>query len=294
MMDKDKILRLGIPKGSLEDATIKMFRNAGFEITIRPRSYFPDIDDEEIECMLIRAQEMARYVSDGILDVGLTGKDWIIESKVDVVEVEDLVYAKQSTTPVRWVLAVPEDSPIQSVKDLEGKRIATEAVGLTQEYLRKHGVNASVEFSWGATEVKPPRLADAIVEITETGSSLRANNLRIVDTVLVSTTKLIANKEAWQDTWKKKKIENIAMLLKGALNAKGKVGLKMNVAEKDLKKILDILPALHNPTVSQLSEKDWVAVETIIDEKIVRDIIPQLKQRGAEGIVEYPLNKIIL
>jgi ATP phosphoribosyltransferase len=271
-----------------------MFRNAGFEITIRPRSYFPDIDDEEIECMLIRAQEMARYVSDGILDVGLTGKDWIIESKVDVVEVEDLVYAKQSTTPVRWVLAVPEDSPIQSVKDLEGKRIATEAVGLTQEYLRKHGVNASVEFSWGATEVKPPRLADAIVEITETGSSLRANNLRIVDTVLVSTTKLIANKEAWQDTWKKKKIENIAMLLKGALNAKGKVGLKMNVAEKDLKKILDILPALHNPTVSQLSEKDWVAVETIIDEKIVRDIIPQLKQRGAEGIVEYPLNKIIL
>ncbi|MBI4753003.1 ATP phosphoribosyltransferase [Candidatus Desantisbacteria bacterium] len=288
------ILRLGIPKGSLEEATVKMFKNAGFEVNIRHRSYFPSIDDEEIECMLIRAQEMARYVGDGILDVGLTGKDWIVETGADVVEVEELAYSKQTATPVKWVLAVPEDSPIQSVNDLQGKRIATEAVGLTQRYLQEHGVTATVEFSWGATEVKPPRLADAIVEITETGSSLRANNLRIIDTILTSTTRLIANKVSWQDTWKRKKIENIAVLLKGALNAKGKVGLKMNVQQADLDKIIEILPALHNPTVSHLYEKGWVAIETIIDEKVVRNIIPQLKECGAQGIVEYPLNKVIV
>ncbi|MBU0700768.1 ATP phosphoribosyltransferase [bacterium] len=287
------ILRLGIPKGSLEDATVKMFKNAGFEVNIRHRSYFPSIDDEEIECMLIRAQEMARYVGDGILDVGLTGKDWIVESGADVVEVAELVYSKQTATPVKWVLAVPEDSPVQSVSDLQGKRIATEAVGLTQRYLQEKGVTAMVEFSWGATEVKPPRLADAIVEITETGSSLRANNLRIIDTILISTTRLIANKASWEDAWKRKKIENIAILLKGALNAKGKVGLKMNVCEINLDKIISSLPALHNPTISHLSEKGWLAIETIIDEKVVRDMIPKLKEYGAQGIVEYPLNKVI-
>lgn len=290
----NNILRLGIPKGSLEEATVKMFKNAGFEVNIRHRSYFPSIDDEEIECMLIRAQEMARYVGDGILDVGLTGKDWIVESGADVIEVEELAYSKQTTTPVKWVLAVPEDSPIQSVNDLHGKRIATEAVGLTQRYLQKHGVTATVEFSWGATEVKPPKLADAIVEITETGSSLRANNLRIIDTILTSTTRLIANKVSWQDPWKRRKIENIALLLKGALNAKGKVGLKMNVQEVNLERIVNILPALHNPTVSHLFEKGWVAIETILDEKVVRNIIPQLKECGAQGIVEYPLNKVIV
>ncbi|MFH1860452.1 MAG: ATP phosphoribosyltransferase [bacterium] len=289
----NNILRLGIPKGSLEEATVKMFKNAGFEVNIRHRSYFPSIDDEEIECMLIRAQEMARYVGDGILDVGLTGKDWIVESGADVVEVAELVYSKQTTTPVRWVLAVPEDSPVQSVSDLQGKRIATEAVGLTQRYLQEKGVTAMVEFSWGATEVKPPRLADAIVEITETGSSLKANNLRIIDTILTSTTRLIANKTSWEDAWKRKKIENIAILLKGALNAKGKVGLKMNVQEINLDKIVSSLPALHNPTISHLSEKGWLAIETIIDEKVVRDMIPKLKEFGAQGIVEYPLNKVI-
>ena len=288
------ILRLGIPKGSLEEATVKMFKNAGFEVNIRHRSYFPSIDDEEIECMLIRAQEMARYVGDGILDVGLTGKDWIVESGADVIEVEELAYSKQTTTPVKWVLAVPEDSPIQSVNDLQGKKIATEAVGLTQRYLQEHGVTATVEFSWGATEVKPPKLADAIVEITETGSSLRANNLRIIDTILTSTTRLIANKVSWQNPWKRKKIENIAILLKGALNAKCKVGLKMNVCEDNLHKIIEILPALHNPTVSHLHEKGWMAIETIIDEKVVRNIIPQLKECGAQAIVEYPLNKVIV
>ncbi|MFH1097251.1 MAG: ATP phosphoribosyltransferase [Candidatus Desantisbacteria bacterium] len=290
----NNILRLGIPKGSLEEATVSMFKSAGFEVNIRHRSYFPSIDDEEIECMLIRAQEMARYVGDGILDIGLTGKDWIVESGADVVEVEELVYSKQSAAPVKWVLAVPEDSPVQSVSDLQGKRIATEAVGLTQRYLQEHGVTATVEFSWGATEVKPPRLADAIVEITETGSSLRANNLRIIDTILTSTTRLIANKVSWQNPWKRKKIENIAILLKGALNARGKVGLKMNVQQANLDKIIEILPALHNPTVSHLYEKGWVAIETIINENVVRNIIPQLKECGAQGIVEYPLNKVIV
>ncbi len=287
------ILKLGIPKGSLQDATIDLFRRAGFNITVSARSYFPAIDDPEIECMLIRAQEMARYVDDGVLDAGLTGLDWVRENDADVVTVADLIYAKRSFGKVRWVLAVPEASPVQSVKDLEGKIIATELVGATRRYLAEHGVNAKVEFSWGATEVKPPVLADAIVEVTETGSSLRANKLRIVDTVLESNTQLIANKQAWQDPAKRKKLEDIKMLLEGAMNALGKVGLMLNVEKRNLDKVLGVLPALKKPTVSHLSDENWVAVNTILDESTVRIIIPRLKEAGAEGIVEYPLNKIV-
>ena len=286
-------LKLGIPKGSLQDATIDLFRRAGFNISVSARSYFPAIDDPEIECMLIRAQEMARYVDDGVLDAGLTGLDWVRENDADVVTVADLIYAKRSFGKVRWVLAVPEASPVQSVKDLEGKIIATELVGATRRYLAEHGVNAKVEFSWGATEVKPPVLADAIVEVTETGSSLRANKLRIVDTVLESNTQLIANKQAWQDPAKRKKLEDIKMLLEGAMNALGKVGLMLNVEKRNLEKVLDVLPALKKPTVSHLSDENWVAVNTILDESTVRIIIPRLKEAGAEGIVEYPLNKIV-
>jgi ATP phosphoribosyltransferase len=287
-------LKLGLPKGSLQDATIDLFRRAGFEINVNPRSYFPAIDDDQIECMLIRAQEMARYVEDGILDIGLTGRDWILESGASVVEVADLIYAKQSFKKVRWVLAVPEKSPFQGVKDLEGKIIATELVKVTERYLAQNGVKAKVEFSWGATEVKPPILADAIVEITETGSSLRANGLRIVETVLESNTKLIANQGAWDIPAKREKIETLVMLLKGAIEAAGKVGLMLNVRRADLANVLGVLPALKRPTVSDLTDRDWVAVNTVIEEKTVREIIPRLKAAKAQGIVEYPLNKIVL
>jgi ATP phosphoribosyltransferase len=287
-------LKLGIPKGSLENATIDLFRRAGFSITTSSRSYFPGIDDPEIECMLIRAQEMARYVEDGILDAGLTGRDWIEENEASVVAIADLIYAKQSFGKVRWVLAVPEASAFHTVGDLEGKIIATELVATTKRYLAKHGVRAKVEFSWGATEVKPPVLADAIVEVTETGSSLRANKLKIIDTVLESNTQLIANKEAWADAAKRRKLEDIKMLLEGAINALGKVGLMLNVHKNDLTAVLGVLPALKRPTISHLSDEEWLAVNTILDETTVRDIIPRLKQAGAQGIVEYPLNKIVL
>jgi ATP phosphoribosyltransferase len=287
-------LKLGIPKGSLENATIELFRRAGFAITTSSRSYFPGIDDPEIECMLIRAQEMARYVEDGILDAGLTGRDWIEENEAQVVAVADLIYAKQSFGKVRWVLAVPESSGFHSAKDLEGKIIATELVATTKRYLAAHGVKAKVEFSWGATEVKPPVLADAIVEVTETGSSLRANKLKIIDTVLESNTQLIANRDSWDDPAKRRKLKDIKMLLEGAINALGKVGLMLNVHKKDLEKVLGVLPALKRPTISHLSDEEWLAVNTIIDESTVRDIIPRLKEAGAQGIVEYPLNKIVL
>jgi ATP phosphoribosyltransferase len=287
-------LKLGIPKGSLENATIDLFRRAGFSITTSSRSYFPGIDDPDIECMLIRAQEMARYVEDGILDAGLTGRDWIDENEADVVAVADLIYAKQSFGKVRWVLAVPESSEFRTAKDLQGKIIATELVATTKRYLAARGVTAKVEFSWGATEVKPPVLADAIVEVTETGSSLRANNLKIIDTVCESNTQLIANKEAWQDDWKRRKLEDIKMLLEGAINALGKVGLMLNVHKNSLQAVLAVLPALKRPTISHLSDDEWLAVNTILDESTVRDIIPRLKQAGGEGIVEYPLNKIVL
>jgi ATP phosphoribosyltransferase len=287
-------LKLGIPKGSLENATIDLFRRAGFSITTSSRSYFPAIDDPEIECMLIRAQEMARYVEDGVLDAGLTGRDWVAETGAQVQTIADLIYAKQSFGKVRWVLAVPEASPFQGVKDLEGKIIATELVAVTRGYLDKHGVKAKVEFSWGATEVKPPVLADAIVEVTETGSSLRANNLRIIDTVLESNTQLIANADSWRDPWKKRKLEDMRMLLEGAINALGKVGLMLNVHTGSLQAVLTVLPALKKPTVSHLSDENWLAVNTILDESDVRSIIPRLKKAGAEGIVEYPLNKIVM
>jgi ATP phosphoribosyltransferase len=287
-------LKLGIPKGSLENATVDLFRRAGFSITTSSRSYFPGIDDPEIECMLIRAQEMARYVEDGILDAGLTGRDWVEENEAQVVAVADLIYAKQSFGKVRWVLAVPEASDFRSVKDLEGKIIATELVCTTKRYLAANGVKAKVEFSWGATEVKPPVLADAIVEVTETGSSLRANKLKIIDTVLESNTQLIANQESWQDTWKQRKLNDMKMLLEGAINALGKVGLMLNVHKNDLDAVLDVLPALKRPTISHLSDQEWLAVNTILDESTVRDIIPRLKQAGGQGIVEYPLNKIVL
>ncbi|MGE5486758.1 MAG: ATP phosphoribosyltransferase [bacterium] len=287
-------LKLGIPKGSLESATVDLFRRAGFTITTSSRSYFPAIDDPDIECMLIRAQEMARYVEDGVLDAGLTGRDWVEENEADVVTVANLIYAKQSFGKVRWVLAVPESSPYRSLEDLEGKVIATELVGTTRRYLASRGVKARVEFSWGATEVKPPYLADAIVEVTETGSSLRANKLRIIETVLESNTQLIANKAAWADDWKRGKLEDMRMLLEGAINALGKVGLMLNVRRECLPAVLDVLPALKNPTISTLSDEDWLAVNTIIDESTVRNIIPRLKQAGAQGIVEYPLNKIVM
>ena len=287
-------LKLGIPKGSLENATVDLFRRAGFQITISSRSYFPAIDDPEIECMLIRAQEMARYVEDGILDAGLTGRDWVEENNAKVETVADLIYAKQSFGKVRWVLAVPESSTIQSVKDLQGKIVATELVKATERYLARHGVTAKVEFSWGATEVKPPTLADAIVEVTETGSSLRANKLRIVETVLESNTQLIANVDSWKDAAKRQKLEDMRMLLQGAINALGKVGLMLNVEKANLDRVLGVLPALKRPTISTLSEDGWLAVNTILDESTVRTIIPRLKEAGAQGIVEYPLNKIIM
>jgi ATP phosphoribosyltransferase len=287
-------LTLGLPKGSLEKTTVEMFAKAGYRIRISERSYYPSIDDAEIDCILIRAQEMSRYVEEGILDCGLTGKDWIVENGSDVAEVAELVYGKVGRAPLRWVLAVPEDSPIRSGKDLAGKRIATEAVGMTRRYLEKHGVEAQVEFSWGATEVKPPRLADAIVEITETGSSLRANKLRIVDTLCESTTRLIANHAAYADAWKRAKIDKLALLLRAALLAEGKVGLMLNVRKADLDTILAQLPALERPTISALAEDGWCALNTIVDEHTVRDLIPALKAAGASGIVEYPLNKIVM
>jgi ATP phosphoribosyltransferase len=287
-------LKLGIPKGSLENATIDLFRRAGFNITTSSRSYFPAVDDPEIECMLIRAQEMARYVEDGVLDAGLTGLDWVEESEAQVHTVANLIYAKQSFGKVRWVLAVPESSPFKSVKDLEGKVIATELVAATRRYLASNGVKAKVEFSWGATEVKPPVLADAIVEVTETGSSLRANQLRIIETVLESNTQLIANHTALADAWKRTKLDNIALLLRAAIEAQGRVGLMLNVRRADLSGVLDLLPALQRPTISALSDEEWVAVNTIIEERTVRDLIPRLKSARAQGIVEYPLNKIVL
>jgi len=287
-------LKLGLPKGSLEQATIELFRRAGFAVAASGRSYFPSIDDPEIDCMLIRAQEMARYVEDGVLDAGLTGRDWIEECQAQVQVVADLIYAKQSFGRVRWVLAVPEASPFRSVRDLEGKIIATELVGITRRYLEAQGVRAKVEFSWGATEVKPPELADAIVEVTETGASLRANKLRILDTVMESNTQFIANLEAWRDPWKQRKILDLHLLLEGALNALGKVGLMLNVHRENLPAVLEVLPALKKPTVSPLSDPEWLAVNTILDETTVRSIIPRLKQAGAQGIVEYPLNKIVI
>lgn len=293
-MSEPKKLRLGIPKGSLENATIELFRRAGFVITTSSRSYFPAVDDPDLECMLIRAQEMARYVEDGILDAGLTGLDWVAENAAEVATIVDLIYAKQSFGKVRWVLAVPEASEVHSVKDLQGKIIATELVETTKRYLAKNGVTAKVEFSWGATEVKPPVLADAIVEVTETGSSLRANKLRIVETVLESNTQLIANHASLQDEWKRRKLDDIKMLLEGAISAMGKVGLMLNVRKADLDSVLGVLPALKNPTISQLSDAEWLAVNTILDETAVRRIIPRLKEAGAQGIVEYPLNKIVM
>ena len=293
-------LKLGIPKGSLQEATIQLFTRAGFNIYVSSRSYFPAIDDPEIECMLIRAQEMARYVSDGVLDAGLTGQDWIAEHELGdgrtgvIASVADLIYAKQSFGRVRWVLAAPDDSPIRSAADLDGKTVATELVRVARAYFAAHSVSVNVEFSWGATEVKPPTLADAIVEVTETGSSLRANRLRILDTVMESNTQLVANRDALADDWKRTKIENIALLLKAAIEAQGRVGIMLNVRRADLGGVLGLLPALQRPTISALSDEQWVAVNTIIEERTVRDLIPRLKSARAEGIVEYPLNKIVL
>jgi ATP phosphoribosyltransferase len=286
-------LKIGLPKGSLQESTFRLFKNAGYSIKLLERSYVPVIDDPELEGLVIRAQEMARYVEDGILDMGITGYDWVLEQDAKVVELVRLKYGKVGFRGVKWVVAVPADSPIKTIEDLQGKKIATELVAFSKRFLKKKGIEATVEFSWGATEVKPPLLADAIIEVTETGASLVANNLRIVDTILESETVVIANREAWKDKWKKRKIENIMILLKGALLAEEKVGLKMNVPRKGLKRVTEILPSLHTPTVSNLSDENWIAVEVIIDEKVVRDIIPDLKRAGAEGIVEYPLNKVI-
>ena len=288
-----KVLKLGIPKGSLEEATVKLFARAGYNIRIKNRSYFPSIDDDEIECMLIRAQEIARYVADGVLDAGLTGKDWIMENRADVEEIAPLVYSKVSARPVRWVLAVPNDSSIKTVKDLQGKRIATEVINLTTDWLKGHGVTASVEFSWGATEVKAPKLVDAIVEVTETGSSLKANNLRIVDTLMESTTRFIMNKTANQDAWKRNKVDRLVMMLQGAMAANGKVGIMLNAPKDKLDEITKIFPSNKKPTVSELNDPKWVAINVILEEKLVRDFLPDLKKAGAEDIVEYPLNKII-
>ncbi|MCX8027386.1 MAG: ATP phosphoribosyltransferase [Thermodesulfovibrionales bacterium] len=292
-MNGKKNLKLGLPKGSLQESTLRLFRKAGYLISVSERSYYPLFDDNEIVSMLIRAQEMARYVQDGHLDCGLTGYDWILEQDASVVEICELIYGKGGFRPVKWVVAVPNDSPIKTLNDLNGKRIATELVGFTRRFLKSKGIKAQVDFSWGATEVKPPYLADAIVELTETGSSLRANNLRIVETVIESTTRFIANKKSWQDKWKRMKMENIAMLLQGALNAESKVGLKMNVPETSFKKVLSLLSAMHSPTVSPLSDKGWYAIEVVINEGLARDIIPKLKNAGASGIVEYPLTKVI-
>ena len=287
------VLKLGIPKGSLEEATVKLFAKAGYSIKIKSRSYFPSIDDNEIECMLIRAQEIARYVENGVLDAGLTGKDWVQENRADVVEIADLIYSKTSSQPVRWVLAVPNESPIQSVKDLQGKRIATEAVNMTVDYLKKHGVTADVEFSWGATEVKPPKLVDAIVEITETGSSLRANNLRIIETLMESNTKFVMNKEAYGNPWKKKKVERLVLMLQSAMAANGQVGLMMNVPKNKLDEIMKILPEGKKPTIAELTDSNWMDLSVILEEKLVREIAPDLKALGVEDIVEYSINKII-
>lgn len=292
-MSEPKLLKLGIPAGSLQESTAELFKRAGYNIKFSSRSYFPTIDDEEIECLLIRAQEMARYVEQGVLDAGITGYDWVLETEADVVEICELVFSKASRRPVRWVLCVPNDSPVQTVKDLEGKRIATEAVGLTKRYLARHGVEARVEFSWGATEVKPPKLADAIVEVTETGSSLRANDLRIVDEVLQSTTRFIANKDACRDPWKKKKLDDLSLMLLSCLHAEGKVNLMMNVAKQNLEQVLAILPALQKPTISALSDPEWVDVITIVEESVVRRLVPELKAKGACGIVESPISKLI-
>jgi ATP phosphoribosyltransferase len=287
-------IRLGIPKGSLQDATIALFAAAGFKIYANGRSYYPSTDDPELECMLLRAQEMARYVEHGALDAGLTGLDWVEETGLEVVNVADLIYAKQSRGKVRWVLAVPEDSTVKRAEDLEGKIIATELVEVTKRYFAAKGVTVRVDFSWGATEVKPPMLADAIVEVTETGSSLKANRLRIVDTVLESNTQLIANKNAYADPAKRQKIDNVALMLMGAITAQGRVGLMLNVRIVDLQKVLNVLPALNSPTISELSNSEWVAVNTILEESVVRDVIPKLKAAGATGIVEYPLNKVVM
>ena len=293
MKNKGKVLRIGLPKGSLQEATIEKMAKAGYNISVSSRSYIPYVDDPDLEIRMIRAQEISRYVEHGYLDCGITGHDWIRENNSKVHEVGEFEFSKVTRQPTRWVLAVPETSPIKSVKDLKGKRIATEVVNLTRQYLRKHQVKAEVEFSWGATEVKAHELVDAIVEITETGSSLRANKLRIVDTLLVSTPRLIANHVSWKDAWKRRKIETMALLLRGALEAEAKVGLKMNIARKNLARLLETLPALRNPTISTLSQEGWVAVETIIDEHVVRELVPALKSAGAEGIIEYPLNKVV-
>jgi ATP phosphoribosyltransferase len=287
-------LKLGIPKGSLQDATIALFARAGWNIYANGRSYFPSIDDAEIECMLVRAQEMARYVEHGALDAGLTGNDWVLENQSDVQRVTSLTYSKQSRTPVRWVLAVPEDSPFQKPEDLAGKTIATELVEFTKRYFAERKIPVTVEFSWGATEVKPPMLADAIVEVTETGSSLRANRLRIIETLMESETQLIANKKAWSDPWKRSKIETLALMLKGAMAAQNQVGLMLNVEKKNLDAVLNVLPALNSPTVSHLRDENWVAVNTILEQSVVRDVIPRLKAAGGTGIVEYPLSKVVL
>lgn len=286
-------LMLGLPKGSLQDATLEKFAKAGWNVTVSSRSYEPYVDDPELSIRLIRAQEISRYVEHGYLDAGITGLDWIQENGSKVHEVGEFVFSKISRQPTRWVLAVPEESPIRSVADLEGRRVATEVVQLTRRWLRRHGVKAEVEFSWGATEVKARELVDAIVEVTETGSSLRANKLRIVDTLLTSSPRLIANHDAWRDPWKRRKIETMALLLRGAIEAEAKVGLKLNIREESLTAVLQSLPALRNPTVSSLSQTGWVAVETVIDEAVVRELIPQLKAAGAEGIIEYPLNKVV-
>lgn len=289
----ERILRLAIPAGSLQEATVRLLRKAGYDLSLGGRSYYPALDDPEIACTLIRAQEIPRYVQDGLIDAGLTGYDWIRENEASLVEVAELLYSKASQRPVRWVLAVPEDSPIRSLRDLEGKRIATEVVNVTRQFLEQHGVQAIVEFSWGATEAKPPALADAVVELTETGASLRANSLREIETVLESTPRFVASHAAWADPWKRRKIEDMVLMLNGALAAEGKVGLMMNVRRSQLEGVVAILPALKQPTVSSLSDPEWVAINTVVDESVVREIMPKLKQAGAQGIVEYPLNKII-
>ena len=293
MTSEKKVLKLGMPKGSLQESTTELFKKAGIRISAGDRSYFPYCDDEEIEVMLVRSQEMGKYVQDGLFDAGLTGQDWILETGADVHEVSELIYGKSGFRPVRWVLAVPNDSPIKSVKDLDGKTVATELVSYTQKYLKERNVKATVEFSWGATEAKAGMLVDAIVELTETGRSLKANKLRIVEDFLSSTTRFIANKKAWADPWKKTKIENIAILLKGALAAEGMVGLKMNLPEKNLDKIMEVLPSLKRPTVSKLTLPGWIAIEVVVEETVVKRILPELKRSGAEGIIEYPLNKLI-
>lgn len=292
-METTPLLMLGLPKGSLQDATVSLFSKAGFKISVSPRSYRPSIDDEELDGRFVRAQEVSRYVEHGYFDCGLTGQDWVRENESDIVEVCDLVYSRASNKRSRWIIAVPEASSVQTVKDLEGKRIATEVVNITRQYLRDNGVQSEVEFSWGATEVKVPDLVDAIVDLTETGNSIRANKLRIVDTLLYTNTVLIANKASWEDPVKRKKIENIGMLLQSALEAHSKVGLKLNIEKSKLDSILTDLPALRNPTINRLTDESWVAIDTIIDESVVRDIIPELKKRGAEGIIEYPLNKVV-